>query len=289
VSRRAGLRLRAAVLIAAIAAPEMTAAAPEQPPLAPTEATPDIRYGAAAAESLRLPLAQTPGHTEIALAHMRETLSNNPNNWTDTQLELLRQFAPRKLLIGRVTSSERFGLHDDTLGLSGYYPLGERTTAYAELTASDTHRVLARDSLHLQLAQSLPQGWGAIGGLRHVTYNTTVVDIADLTLERYFSDYRVALTAYPSRSQIAGSAASYRLQFSRYYGGENNIQLAIVRGIEVDKPTGIDSVLATSVRSIALFGRHWLTRDWGVGYGIGYTVQGESTRRSANVGLRYRF
>lgn len=289
MSRNAGLRLRAAVLVVAIAAPAMTAAAPEQPPLEPTEATPDMRVGAAAAEPLRVRPAQTLGHTEIVLTHMRETLSNNPNDWKDTQFELLRQFAPRKLLIGRVTSSERFGLHDDTLGLSGYYPLGERTTAYAELTASDTHRVLARDSLHLQLAQSLSQGWGAIGGLRHVTFNTTVVDIADLTLERYFSDYRVALTAYPSHSQIAGSAASYRLQFSRYYGDENNIQLLIVRGIEVDKPTGIDTVLATSVRSVALFGRHWLTRDWGLGYGIGYTVQGESTRRSANVGLRYRF
>lgn len=289
MSRRAGLRLRAAVLIAAIAAPVMTAAAPEQPPLAPAEAAPDLQPGPAAAGPGRSQPAQTPGHTEIALAHMRETLSNNPNDWKDTQLELLRQFAPRKLLIGRATSSERFGLHDNTLGLSGYYPLGERTTAYAELAASDTHRVLARDSLHLQVAQSLPQGWGAIGGLRHVTYNTTLVDIADLTLERYFSDYRIALTAYPSHSQIAGSAASYRLQFSRYYGDENNVQLAIVRGVEVDKPTGVDAVLATSVCSVALFGRHWLTRDWGLGYGIGYTVQGESTRRSANVGLRYRF
>lgn len=265
MSRNAGVHLRAAVLIAAIAAP------------------------ASAAEPLRLRPAQTLGHSEIALAHTRETLSNNPNDWKDTQLELLHQFAPRKLLIGRATSSERFGLHDDTLGLSGYYPLGERTTVFAELTASNTHRVLPRDSLHLQLAQSLPQGWGLIGGLRQVTYDTTVVDIADLTLERYISDYRVALTVYPSHSQIAGSATSYRLQLSRYYGDENNIQLMLVRGIEVDKPTGVDSVLATSVRSLALFGRHWLTRDWGLGYGLGHTVQGESTRRSASVDLRYRF
>jgi len=287
MSRNRDLRLCAAALIAAIAVPAPTAAAPE--PLAPAAITPDIRDDTAATEPLRLQLAQSLGHTEVVLTHMRETLSNNPNDWTDTQLELVRQFAPRKLLIGRVTGSERFGLHDNTLGLSGYYPLGERTTAYAEATASDTHRVLARDSLHLQLARSLPQGWGASAGLRHVTYNTTVVDIADLTLERYFSDYRVALTAYPSHSQVAGSAASYRLQFSRYYGEANNIQLAIVRGIEVDKPTAVDTVLATSVRSVALFGRHWLTRDWGLGYGIGYTVQGSSTRRSANIGLRYRF
>ena len=278
-----GLGLRVALLIAAVASPAFAAAAPEQPPLAPAAADPD------SVAPLRLRPAQTLAYTEVAFAHMRETLSNNPNDWTDTQLELLHRFALRKLLIGRATSSERFGLHDNTLGLSGYYPLGERTTAYAELSSSDTHRVLPRDSVHLQLAQSLAQGWGAIAGLRHVSYDTTTVDIADLTLERYFSDYRVALTVYPSHSQIAGTATSYRLQLSRYYSEENNIQLALVRGTEVDKPTDVGAVLATDVRSIALFGRHWLTRSWGLGYGIGHTVQGGSTRRSASIDLRYRF
>ena len=283
MSRNSVRRPRAAAMIVAVAAPAVAAAAPGEQAL-----TPEAPESGAAAP-LRLRPATALGHTEIALTQLRETLSNNPDAWKDLQFELLRQFAPRKLLIARATSSERFGLKDNTLGLSGYYPLGKRTTVFADIAASDTHRVLARDSVHLQLAQSLPQGWGVIGGLRHVTYNTTAVDIADLTLERYFSDYRIAVTAYPSRSQTAGSAASYRLQFSRYYGEENNIQLAIVSGTEVDKPTGIDTVLATSVRSVALFGRHWLTRDWALGYGIGHTVQGESTRRSANIGLRYRF
>lgn len=276
------LRPRAAVVTAAIAAVLMPAAAQG-------EATPAGSRDSAAAEVLRLQLAPTLARTEISLSQARETLSNNPNDWTDTQLELLHQYAPRKLLIARATASERFGLHDNTLGLSGYYPAGERTTLYAELTNSDTHRVLPRDALHLQLAQSLPQGWGLIGGLRHVSYNSTAVDIADLSLERYFGDYRVAFTAYPSHSQTAGSATSYRLQLSRYYGEENNIQLAIVRGVEVDKPSGIDKVIASSVRSVALFGRHRLTRNWALGYAIGHTVQGESTRRATNVDLRYRF
>ena len=289
MSRSAGLGLRSAVLGAAIALPAVTAAAPEPPPLAPAETSPDIRVGARAVAPLLLKLDPTLAHNEIALSHTRESLSNDPNDWQDTQLELIHHFAPRKLLLGRAVGSERFGLHDDTLGLSAYHPLGERTTAFADVTTSNTHRVLPRDSLHLQLAQSLSQGWGLMGGLRHVTYNTTEVDVADLTLERYVSDYRVALTAYPSRSRTAGNAVSYRLQLSRYYGDENNIQLMLVSGTEVDKPTGIDQVVATSVRSVALFGRHWLTREWGLGYGVGYTHQGESRRRSANLGLRYRF
>ncbi|MBE0615450.1 MAG: YaiO family outer membrane beta-barrel protein [Burkholderiales bacterium] len=289
MSRNAGLRLRAAVLLGAITASATSAAASEPVSLPPPDASPDIRSGAPAVAPLLLQLAPSLGRNEIALAHARETLSNNPNDWQDTQLELIHHFAPRKLLIGRAISSKRFGLSDDTLAVSGYYPMGERTTGYAEVTTSSTHRVLPRDSIHLQLAQSLSRGWGLIGGLRRVTYNTTVVEIADLTLERYFSDYRIAFTVYPSRSRTAGNASSFRLQFSRYYGEENNIQLMAVSGTEADKPSELDRVIATPVRGIALFGRHWLTRDWGLGYGAGYTKQGDSRRRSADVGLRYRF
>lgn len=272
-------RLHAALLLAAVAVPTGSVFAAESEP-------PRAQVGV---EPLLLKMTPELAHTEVAFMRVRETLSNNPDDWTDAQLELLHQFAARKLLIGRVTASERYGLHDNTLAVSGYYPLDERTTAFAELTSSDTHRVLPRSSLHLQLARSLQQGWGVIAGLRQVTYDTTVVDIADLTLERYFSNYRVALTAYPSRSRTAGNASSYRLQFSRYYGEENSIQLMLVSGTEVDKPTGVDQVLATSVRNAALFGRHWLTREWALGYAVGVTKQGESLRRSLSLGLRYRF
>ncbi len=254
-----------------------------QPPLAQSA------QAAPAATQLPLRPAQKLEYSEITLSRTRETLSNNAKDWTDTQIELLHQFAARNLVIGRATSSERFGLHDNTLALAAYHPLGERTTGYVELATSDTHRVLARDSLQLQLSQSLPQGWGVLGGLKHMTYNTTAVDIAELTLERYFASYRAAFSVYPSSSRTAGNATSYRFQLSHYYADENNVQLMFVRGIEVDKPTGVNTVLATPVRGIALFGRHWLTRQWALGYAVGHTVQGDSSRRAVNLGLRYRF
>jgi YaiO family outer membrane protein len=237
---------------------------------------------------------EEPPYTEIGFSHGRETLSNHPNDWIDTQLEVVRKFGRRKVLIGRVTSSERFGLHDSTIGLAGYHPLGERTVGYAEVSVSDTHRVLPRDSVHVQLAHSLAHGWGVIGGLKHMTYNVTEVDIAELTVERYFSSYRAAFSVYPSHSRIAGSATSYRMQVGWYYGGryygeENNVQLLYASGVEVDKPTGVDSVLATPVRAFALFGRHWVAREWALAYGVSQTKQGSGTRNGVNLGLRYRF
>jgi YaiO family outer membrane protein len=227
--------------------------------------------------------------TEIGLTYARETLSTHPAAWTDTTLEAAHAFAPRKLLAGRITRSERFGLSDDTFALSGYVPLAERTTGYAEIGLSGTHRVLPRHSVHLQLTQSLGQGWGLLGGFKHVSYNATDVRIGELTVERYFGAYRVAASLYPSHSSTAGNASSYRIQLSRYYGSENAIQVLYVGGVEVDRPTAVDTVLATKVRSVALFGRHWLTREWALTYGLAHTVQGNGTRHAANVGVRLRF
>jgi len=228
-------------------------------------------------------------YTEIGFSHARENLSTHPKPWTDTQIDVVHRFAPRKLFLGRATSSERFGLHDDMLAVGGYHPLGERTTAFAELAGSDTHRVLPRRSAQFQVGHSVAQGWGVLAGLKHVAYTSTAVDIAELTLERYFGDYRAAIGAYPSRSRTSGNAASYRAQLSRYYGEENNIQVLYARGIEVDTPTAAGSVLATSVSSIALFGRHWMSREWALTYSIAHTVQADTIRRGGSLGLRYRF
>lgn len=229
------------------------------------------------------------GTTEVAAGQVRETVSNRPNDWTDTSVELLHKSGDRKLLIGRVTESARFGLRDTTASLAGYHPLGERTTIYAEAAASATHRVLPRDILHLQLAHTLGDGWGAIGGLKRMRYDGTTVAIADLGLEYYFSSFRLALTVLPARSSTAGNASSFRLQLGHYYGNENNVQLVLASGDEVDRPVALGSIVKTAVRSTAVYGRHWFAHDWAFTYNLGRTRQGESRRDAAGVGLRYRF
>ena len=244
---------------------------------------------AAAADTLALRPAQALGSTEIGAGYVRESVSNQPNAWTESHVELLHKFGDRKLVIARITGTERFGLHDNTVSVSGYYPLAKDTTLYAEAAASDTHRVLPRDRVHLQLAQTLGAGWVVSAGLKRVRYDTTTVDTADLTLERYFADIRAAFTALPGRSSTAGSAASYRAQLGYYYANENNVQLVVASGEEVDQPIAAGIIVKTDVRSTAVYGRHWFARDWAFTYAIGRTRQGPSTREAAGVGLRYRF
>lgn len=240
------------------------------------------------AASPQSPLSDT-RYSEVGLRLNRENLTGGRTPWREDTVELLHQFDKRKVVLGRVVHSQRFGLSDTTVGLSGYVPLGEATTGFIDYAASSTHRVLPRDSVHMQLSRALANGWGLAGGLKHVRYDSARVDIADLTVERYFSNYRAAFTLLPSRSNVAGSATSYRLQLGYYYGERNNVQFVVGDGTEVERPTAINQLLATSVRSLGLYGRHWINPAWAFEYGAGQTVQGGFTRRSMDAGIRYRF
>lgn len=227
--------------------------------------------------------------SEIGLRVNREHLTGGRSPWQDQTLEVLHQFDKRKLVLGTLQHTERFGLSDTSASLAGYVPLSAQLTGYLEYGASSTHRVLPRDAFRVQLARALAGGWGIAGGLKHVRYDSAEIDVLDLTVERYFSDYRAAFTALPSRSNVAGNATSYRLQFGYYYGERNNIQLVFGDGTEVDRPTAVNQVLATQVRSLGLYGRHWFGQSLAFEYGAGHAVQGTYTRRSLDAGLRYRF
>jgi len=227
--------------------------------------------------------------SSIELGYARETLSTNPYAWRDTYAQYVRQFASRTVAIGRITESSRFGLDDTTALAAGYLPLGEKTTLFIEATVSPTHRVLPLHTLHTQFNRVLADGWGIQGGWKHLTYNNTAVEVLDLTVERYFGAFRAAWTILPSRSATAGSASAQRLQLGYYYGDGNAVQLLVASGREVDKPVAVDSVIATDVRTVYLFGQHAMNSAWVFVYGLGYTEQGATVRKAVNTGLRFRY
>ena len=275
-------------IVAMLLATEGWAQDAGRPPLADPELTRPLEQAPTTTKPDRSAAARSRS-TQLAVRSARERLSNGTPDWRDSGLELLHEFEKRKVLLGSFVESSRFGLRDRTATLEGYYPLSERTTGYFMAATSDTHRVLAKDTAQAQLAYAFGQGWGVMGGLRRANYNTTTVDIADLTLERYFSNFRAALTVLPAHSSTAGNATSYRLQFGYYYGDEQRVQFMYSNGTEVDRPSAVDLVIATHVRASVIYGRHWITHAWALDYGVGRTAQGAVNRNAASVGLRYRF
>ena len=250
---------------------------------------PGILLSALATGALAQPTDAGEGKTEIGVVYFHERLTQREEEWTEKQIGMLHRFADRTSLFGRMIEAERSGLRDRVLSLSAYYPIAARTTAFAEIAASDPHRFLPRDLAHVQLAQSFADGWGAMVGWKHLRYDTTDVDLADLTLEKYFSDYRAAFTVFPSYSSGAGNATSYRFQLGYYPDAENRLRLSLAKGIEVERPSEFNPVIATPLRSVVLDGRRWLSRDWGFTWALGRTLQEAVTRNLAGLGLLYRF
>lgn len=236
------------------------------------------------ADSLKLKLS------EIELGASHERLSNGRGDWRSTSLEGAHKFAERQTLYGGVRDTERFGLADTEVWAGYYHPLARDWTALVEASTSGEHHVLPRNSLFGQLAWQLGGGWSLNAGLRHSEYNRTAVDLLVLGAERYWGNFRAAYTMYSGRPEGAPSGLAHRFVLNYYYGDGSSVGASVTTGREVENvgpPTGI---LVTEVRNLTIYGRHWLSADWGLSWEVLAHEQGSLYRREGfRLGLRYRF
>lgn len=230
-----------------------------------------------------------PQTTEIEVGSSYENLDNDFNHWRSVYLEGAHRFAPREVIYGYVRETERFAQRDQELLGGFYYPLADTWTILVEANVSPSHHILAKWSVFGQLEKSFPGGWGLHAGLRHTEYAQSNTNLALLTAERYFGNYRAAYSLYAGRPEGAGSAASHRFQFAYYYDNRSSVGIAYTIGKEVENvaPAG---VLTTDVRSWSLLGRHWFSRHWAASFEALWHEQGTLYhRRGARAGLRYQF
>ena len=226
-----------------------------------------------------------PSRTRIEAGMARERLSNGSSDWTEEFVALTHD------TVGRVQSAsvklshtERFGLKDTTATFAAGSRLSRSVVGTVELGISSTHRVLAKRSMQGGLSMALEQGFGIAAALRQIDYNTTRLRAVDLTVERYIGDYRVAYSIHPSRSNTAGNALGHRLQLGHFYGEDNQMQVLLAGGSEVDRPE-VGIINQSQVRAIALFGRHWLTPYWAIGFAASHTRQEQTRRNGLTISL----
>jgi YaiO family outer membrane protein len=233
--------------------------------------------------------ADANAYTDIAVGTGRELLSGDAADWATSYVDIGHQFSPRKSLALRVATNERFGLRDHMFTLSTYLPVDSKTTAFVEVVKSPQHHFLVQDSVQIQFARAFDNGYGAAIGLREARYDTARVTIGEITAERYFSDYRVAFSLYPSHSSLAGNAMSYRLSVAAYYGARSNLQLALVQGTELDRLSAAAPVISARVRATTVYGRHALNEAWALDYAVGCSKRADVTHNQFNVGATFRF
>lgn len=229
----------------------------------------------------------------LQLSQHMEDLDYSPDNWRRSRLALTGYYTDKSFTVF-AEDSEHFELDDKTFGASATLPLFEKSWIVTEVALSPTHRFAPEYSLYAQLGHSLDGGWGLLAGIRHREYPDSTVNIINATLEKYLGSFRVAYTLFASDSDTAGSAMSHRVQAGYYFAEENSVQIAVTTGEEVEKITDSNQIIRTEFTNVSLWGEYWLTQNFALEYGIGYTdlnlpVQGDTHRKHIQLGIDYRF
>ncbi|TFV92757.1 YaiO family outer membrane beta-barrel protein [Oxalobacteraceae bacterium OM1] len=225
--------------------------------------------------------------TTLRLSSGIERLSNDTPDWRDTEAGLTFQLGPRRVLDLSAGETRRFGLHDNQFAASYSLPLSSALTATLDGNVSSTHHVLARHALGGELQFEFAPAWLLHAGARSSSYDTATVNQALLMLERYTGAFSWSAGWRPTRA-FGTTANGFELRGGYYYGDRNAVTLILAAGKEAASVPG--GVVLTDVRSIALTGRHWLDRHWGLTYGAGHTSQGDLySRNGINLGVQYAF
>lgn len=234
--------------------------------------------------------AQGEAPAQIELGTSLDTFDKNYiSNWHSNYVEGEKKLGERYTMYGALRETERYAKKDTELQAGLYYPLAQRWTLLMEGNASPSHNVLATWSALGQAQYAMENGWGAHLGLRHTEYDTAVINILQLTAERYWLDYRAAYTHSVSALTYAGYASSDRAQLSWYYDDRSWLGIGVSQGSEIEN-VGPQSILSTAVQYTGLNGRHWLNRDWALSYEAYVNVQGSLyTKNGFRLGLRHQF
>lgn len=218
-----------------------------------------------------------------------ERLGAGREHWRNTEFYMQARNAARQLYYANLRATARFGQRDTELAIGTYQPLDSAWAVQLEAAASPTHRILAEHALLAQVERRFGGGWGAAAGYRRTEYARDGTDLAIITVDRYFSDFRAAYSLYLGRPDGAGFGASHRLQWSYYYGDRSFVGIAAASGKEAENvfPSG---VLTSQVRSLTLAGRHEFAPGWAATYEWLVHRQGDLyTRRGIGLGLRHAF
>ena len=225
---------------------------------------------------------------QVELGVENSRLSNDSPDWRMGSMRLSHKPGPRDVRELTLTQTNRFGLDDHQI--SGMYstPLSEKLTATLGADLSPTHRVLAKYGVQGTIQYELAPAWLLHTGLGNRRYDTANVNQANLMLEHYFSAFSIAAGWRPVRA-LGQNSSSTELRGSYYYGAANSVSLIVSSGQEATSINAQTVVLAP-VRSAALFGRHWLGRQWAVNYGLSSTRQGSFYNLySVRLGAQYAF
>lgn len=226
--------------------------------------------------------------TQAEFSSESSQLSNHTPDWRAESLRISRKSGPRDIAEVTLAHTNRFGLDDYQLSAYGAMPLSDKLTATLGASISPSHRVLARHGVEAALQYEFAPAWLAHAGLGSKRYSATNVSQASLMLEHYFSSFSLAAAWRPVRA-LGVNASSAELRGAYYYAEASSLGLIVSSGREATS-VNAGTVLLADVRTAALLGRHRLSPQWALSYGLTRTRQGGFYNlNSVRLGAEYVF
>jgi YaiO family outer membrane protein len=217
-----------------------------------------------------------------------DRLSNGGANWRSEELRLSTQLAARNSIDATLRHASRFGLTDSQIEFNWAFPLSQKLSGVLTATNSTTHRFLPKTDLGASLQYEIAPSWLIHAGTGRTEYEKASISKATLGVEHYFAAFRAALAWRPSRADgVAANGADMRLDY--YYGDLDFIGVQAASGKEAVNIDG-HGVVVSSVKSTGVTGRHGLTRNWTLRYGVESVKQGDFYNRTGiRLGAQYAF
>ena len=226
---------------------------------------------------------------EIEATAGRERLSNGFADWSMESVEANYHFSKKRVVYGRVQTTERFGFRDTAVDAGVSLPIGARWVGTADLSVSPNANVLPEHSVAFGGTRLLPRGWDIGVNVRHSRYRGTYADLTSAAIDRYWHDYRFAYTLFRSNTAGAPPSFSHALRVDYYYDDASWVGLSLAHGRELESVGG-GRLLDTTVAAATLLGQHRLSPNWELTWSATHHRQGTVYQRDGlYVGFKRRF
>lgn len=223
----------------------------------------------------------------LELAHSQDKLSGDYQNWRSNQMNLFLSLPQKDSLSIELNRTQRFGLQDSSVYLNYTRPM-QGGAANIELGYTPEAEFLFKRMYGVGWNGVIGGGYGYILAYRQRSYRDTLSDSMNLTLEKYFSDYRIAYTNTISSIDKSQTEQSHRLQLQWIGEANNRLGLTYASGNE-PVYLGPSSLTAAHVSTVQMDAVWWV-KDIGISAAIWRVVQGNFYERTgAQLGLRLAF
>lgn len=227
---------------------------------------------------------------EIEIGTSYESLTNGFPPWKSYYVDTIFRYGKEQIYYLNFLDVERSGIHDSQLSGGLFRRLNHHLSGTLELSLSSAGGILADKEIFGQIQTEIGNANIIHLGHRYRQYEYTSVNISNLTIEKYYLDYRGSYSLLKSSISGSGLQTGHVIQLNKYYNGNSTIGLSISSGKEADVDIPTQKVLRFDTRGVAIVGRHWFNKAAALSYVINIHEQGDSyTRRGLTVGIRRKF